>query len=282
MHVLNYKKPVAWVTVIAMVAVIFSGACLMTDPIDNTHPPYYKDLTQLLGEPMDTVCEELGFTAEQIGEQITRGIYSVPVEDVEYQGVSFKLQLKFVPLNEDLVWVLNGFTYIAEYDSADDPKFAEDTVKLSHHLYGKLGRGFQWPQADNQKLDPDRLRDLSTEAVQDSLYRNSRYGGGGAVAVDHWDLSSVSGEHVKDYLNRVEESVLWSNMKEDRDRNYHYQPNYYFAFSSAEVKENELSKGLIMLSYTCGRLPGTYGTGDLEWEQAIGDTWWKKLQNWLK
>ena len=281
LKVLNYKKPVVWVTVIAMVAVIFSGACLMTDPVDNTHPPYYKELTRLLGEPMDVVCEKLGFTVEEMGEEITRGIYRAPVKTVEYQGVNFELQLGFTPLNEDMVWVLYSFYYFAEYASADDPAFAEDTVKLAHHLYGKLGRGYQWPQADNQKRDPDRLRDITVEAVYDELDFSRRYSGT-TIAGDYWDLSQISGNHVKKYLERVEASVLWNNMKGDQERNYHYVPNYYLSFSSAEEKENDVSKGWIRLVYTCGRIPGHYGTGDLEWEQEMNGTWWKKLQDWLK
>ena len=281
LNVLNYKKPVVWVTVIAMVAVIFSGACLMTDPVDDTHPPYYKELTQLLGVPMDTVCEKLGFTVEEMGEEVTRGIYRAPVATVEYMGIDFELQLGFAPLNEDMVWVLHGFYYFAEYASADDPVFAEDAVRLAHHLYGKLGRGYQWPQADNQKLDPDRLRDITVDAVYEELDFSRRYSGT-TIAGDYWDLSQVSGNHVKQYLERVEASVLWENMKGDRERNYHYVPNYHLTFSANEMKENDISKGLISLAYTCGRIPGTYGTGDLEWEQEISGTWWKKLQNWLK
>lgn len=281
LNVLNYKKPVVWVTVIAMIAVIFSGACLMTDPVDDTHPPYYKELTRLLGEPMDAVCEELGFTVEEMGEEITRGIYRAPVATVEYMGIDFELQLGFAPLNEDMVWVLYGFYYFAEYASADDPVFAEDTVRLAHHLYGKLGRGYQWPRADNQKLDPDRLRDITVEAVREELEFSRRYSGT-TIAGDYWDLSQISGNHVKQFLDDVEASVLWKNIKGDRERNYHYVPNYHLTFSVNEMKENDISKGLISLSYTCGRIPGEYGTGDLEWEQEISGTWWKKLQDWLK
>lgn len=281
LNVLNYKKPVVWVTVMALVAVIFSGACLMTDPVDDTHPPYYKELTRLLGEPMDAVCEELGFTVEGVGENINRGIYRTSVKNVEYLGINFELQLGFTPLNEDMVWVLNGFYYFAEYSSADDPVFAEDTVRLAHHLYGKFGRGYQWPRADNQMLDPDRLRDITVEAVYDELDFSRRYSGT-AVVNDAWDLSLTSGNHVKKYLERMEASVLWNNMKGDRERNYHYVPNYFLSFSSTEAKENDVSKGLIKLAYTCGRIPGHYGTGDLEWEQKMSSTWWKKLQNWLK
>ena len=281
LNVLNYKQPVVWITVIAMVAVIFSGACLMTDPVDDTHPPYYKELTRLLGEPMDVVCEELGITVEELGEEITRGIYRVPMKTVEYLGINFELQLGFIPINEDMVRVLYSFYYFAEYASADDPAFAEDTVKLSRHLYEKLGRGYQWPRADNQKLDPDRLRDITVEAVYDELDFSRRYSGTNVVS-DTWDLSQTSGKHVQKYLERLESSVLWENMKGDRERNYHFVPKYYLTFSSSEVKENDISKGLISLMYTCGRIPGHYGSGDLEWEQVMNNTWWKKLQNWLE
>ncbi len=281
MNVLNYKRPVVWITVIAMVAVIFSGACLLTDPVDDTHPPCHKELTQLLGEPMDVVCKKLGFTVKQMGEEITRGIYTAPVGTVEYQGIHFQLQLGFTPLNEDMVWVLNSFYYFAEYASADDPVFAEDTVKLAHHLYEKLGRGYQWPRADNQNLDPDRLRDITVEAVYEELDFSRRYSGT-SIAGDHWDMSEISGNHVEQYLDRLENSTLWENMKSDRERNYRFVPSYYLSFSSAEVKENEVSKGWVKLSYSCGRIPGQYGTGDLEWEQEVNGTWWKKLQQWLK
>jgi hypothetical protein len=180
-----------------------------------------------------------------------------------------------------MVWVLYGFYYFAEYASADDPVFAEDTVRLSRHLYEKLGRGYQWPRADNQKLDPDRLRDITVEAVREELDFSRRYSGTSIVG-DYWDLSQISGNHVKQFLDEVEASVLWKNMKGDRERNYHYVPNYHLTFSVDEMKENDVSKALINLRYTCGRIPGLYGTGDLEWEQEINGTWWKKLQDWLK
>ena len=274
LNVLNYKKPMAWVTVIAIVAVIFSGACLMTDPVDDTHPPYCKKLTGLLGEPMDVVCAELGFTAEEMAVESVRGIYWAPVENIEYQGIEFDLQLKFTPLNDETVWILNGFAYFAE-SPLEDP-FAEDVVKLARHLYGKLGRGYQW--AVNSKNDPDRLRDFSVETVHEKLDFNARYNGGGTIVGDHWDLSQTSGSRVKAYLEKLEASVRWSNWKGITEKNYDNQPGFYLAFSVEEVDE----QGWIKLDYSCGHIPGTYGSGDLEWEQKMNGTWWKKLQDWLK
>ena len=273
LNVLHYKKPVAWVTVIAMVAVIFSGACLMTDPVDDTHPPYCKELTELLGEPMDVVCTELGFTVEEM-EEIGRGIYWAPVENIEYQGIEFDLQLKFTPLNDETVWILNGFAYFAESELAES--FPEDVVSLVHHLYGKLGRGYQW--AANSINDPDRLRDFSVETVHEKLDFNAHYDGSGTIVGEHWDLTKISGGHVIEYLERLETSVLWNSLKELKERNYPYEPSFYLAFSVEEINE----QGWIKLDYSCGHIPGNYGSGDLEWEQEMNGTWWKKLQDWLK
>lgn len=274
LNVLNYQKPVVWTTVIAMVAVICSGACLMTDPVDDMHPPYCKELTGLLGEPMDVVCTELGLPAEEMRAEGVRGIYWAPVDNIEYQGVKFNLQLKFTPLNEETVWVLNGFMYYAE--SELDDSFAENVVRLSHHLYGKLGRGYQW--VANSENDPDRLRDFSVENVQEKMGFNARYDGSGTIVWDHWDLSQISGSRVEAYLEMLEASVLWRNWKEITEKNYDDQPGFYLDFSVDEVDE----QGWIKLDYSCGHIPGTYGTGDLEWEQEMNCTWWKKLQGWLK
>lgn len=274
LNVLNYQKPVVWVTVIAIVAVTFSGACLLTDPVDDTHPPYCKALMGLLGEPIDAVCTELGFTAEELKQEGVRGIYWVPIESIKYQGIEFDLQLKFAPLNEDTAWVLNGFSYFAESDL--DNSFAENVVSLARHLYGKLGRGYQWTQ--NNQTDPDRLRDFSVEAVQGKLEFNERYNGGGTIVGDHWDLTQTSGEKVQGFLKQIEASQRWGNWKEITDKNYANQPGFYLSFSVEEVEE----QGWFKLDYSCGHIPGTYGTGDQEWELEMHGTWWKKLQNWLK
>lgn len=281
LNVLNYKKPVIWLTAFSIVAVIFLGACLTTDPVDYTHPPYYRELTGLLGEPVDVVCEELGINRDEVREEISRSSNWISVGKVDFQGVEFTLHLGFAVLNEDMVWVLNTFEYYAEFLSAEDAAFQEATVRLSHHLYRKLGRGYQWPTANNQRLDPDRLRDFSPQIMQEKLDSNRRYSGGTIVS-DSWNLSQDSKKHVKDYLKRMEMSDLWENMKGNRERNYHFEPHFYLSFTAGETKETDGSRGWIRLTYRCGHQGGHYGTGDLEWERVMGGTWWMKLQNWLE
>lgn len=250
----------------------------MTDPVNDTHPPYYKELTRLLGEPMDVVCQELGITVEEMGEDVVRGIYWAPMEDIEYQGIEFMLQLGFAPLDERVEWVLHSFTYLAEYSSLDD-KIAEDTVTLADHLYRKLGRGYQW--ADRiDKADPDYLRDLTVETVKKNLYNKGRDGATSALTSESWDLSQTSGNNVKKYLERFEESVLWKNLSGGKVESI--KPHFYLTFSAAGSREDGEFQGWIKLSYACHTQPGHYGTGDLEWEQEMNNTWWKKLQDWLK
>ncbi len=245
-NVLSTKKTALWISVIAVVAVLFVSFFLMTDPLKPVVvPQYYEELESLIGKDRDAVCEALNITKDQLGEDSVSGVCQTSLT-AEYMGEPFALVLYFGRDNG----LLSGFRYHATYEViAEDT--AAVTATVARQLWKNYGKGFQWELKDDPKL----LKDITGEQVLD-IHRKVFERTGDYKVMDMWNLTKDAPDNVKTYLNQVEISELWQNMYGEKAKLYEVSPRYYLRFTSSVDKETETT--YIMLEYRTGWIPGQY------------------------
>lgn len=244
-HILSYRKPAAWISVILVVAMVAVSVFFVTDPIAQQTPPYYETLMDLLGEPMDTVCSELGISEADLGgNEIVRGVYDTPIQ-VEYQGVKLTVRLGFSFYND----LLSSFTYYATYEGNHE-QAAVDIVKISKRLWKNFGKGYQWYEQD----EPKRLKESSVEDVL-ARYEERNVNN---LAWDQWDLTHDASKSAKTWLDQIQVSADWQKAYAEKARLYGVDPHFYLEFRAAYDKERDIT--VIDLSHQTGWQPGHYGS----------------------
>ena len=245
-NVLSGKKPALWISVIAVVAVLFVSFFLMTDPIKPVVvPQYYAELESLIGKDQDTVCDVLNITKEQLGEDLVSGVCQTTIT-AEYMGEPFALVLYFRRDNG----LLSGFRYYATYEGVTEDA-AEVAASVARQLWKNYGKGFQWELKDDPKL----LKDITGEQML-AIHRKVFERTGDYKVMDMWNLTNGAPDNVKTFLNQVEISELWQNMYGEKARLYEVSPRYYLSFTSGVDKETETT--YIILEYRTGWIPGHY------------------------
>jgi len=264
-NVLHYKKPTVWISGFAVLIILLTAVFFMTDPIDK-HPPYYKELADLLGEPVEVVAMELGIEEESLVD-ITgnKDILRAPIS-VEYQGILFDIQLHFSRGTN----LLSSFDYIAEYDG-DYNQIVKPLATLTNHLLKAYGKVYQWDQVDREKREL-----VTTEEGIRSLFvvQPARIFG------DSWDLTKIASKSAKTYLDQIEHSSLWQELYAEKAKKYDISPHFYLSYS-AYYLENE-GKSYILLRYATGWQPGSYASVMVTSDLDPSVPWWKRLLNSLK
>ena len=247
-NVLNYRKPVLWVCIVAVVAIVLTATFFMTDPAVK-HPEYYDQLTQLLGEPLETVYKELGITEGVLDEENLISV-KTPIQ-VEIEGVPMHLCL--VNDRENHLW---GFQYVAVYEGDDTRQAAMDTVKVARAQWRSFGYGYY----ANQREDPDRLCRITVDEVQE-LFKNYReeYVGTSELG-DSWDITDQSSQAVKDFLAELDESVTWAavsgDMHVEESLARTLKMRFMHRFTAwCDTKETEEDVTIIALTYIAQNLP---------------------------
>lgn len=242
-NVLSYHKPAAWISIVAIIAIVIASVFFVTDPIlIQEHPPYYEELMDLLGEPVEVVCAELGLTESDLGEETARGIYDTPIQ-VQYEGVTFSLRLGFSYYND----LLSSFTYFASYEGNPE-RAVEDTVTICHKLWDEFGRGYQW----EEKEDPDRLRNITAQDVLDDFTDNRDM----TIAGDQWDLTDKASKSARTYLDQIEVSAWWQEMYGEKARLYEVSPHFFLSYTTSYIPSENLT--YISIGYNTGWQPGHY------------------------
>lgn len=200
LNVLNYRKPTTWICVVAVIAIVLTTVLFMTDPLEEKFPPYYNELTQMLGQPMDTVVENLGLPANSVVMKPGNDRGRTPIQ-VEYQGVKFDLYLYTDrPGGEKFAY----FAYVATYDDLDQG--AEDTVKLTQHFMKSYGECYR--EEENKNM-PVKLSNITVEEVREMFNNPRRAHVGISDLTDDWDLTEQGGSAAKSYLAEYEASEAW-------------------------------------------------------------------------
>lgn len=269
-NVLNYRKPVLWVCIVAVVAIVLTATFFMTDPTVK-HPEYYDQLTQLLGEPLETVYKELGITEGVLDEENLISV-KTPIQ-VEIEGVPMDLHL----VKDNRQDYLAGFQYVAIYVGDDTQQAAEDAVKLARNRWRSYGYGIYADQSE----DPDRLYRITVDEVKE-LFKNYRkeYVGISTLG-DSWDITEQSSQSVKDFLAELENSEFWAAVSGDSFSTRELQVRFKHTFSAwCDTKETEEDVTTIALNYWAANLPvqSEYDSQKVYYENL---TWWEKFVDWL-
>lgn len=245
LNILGYRKPAVWISIVLVVAMVFVSVFFVTDPVTREDPPYYETLRDLLGQPIDVVCEGLGICEEELVSQGDRtGYYDTPLQ-VEYQGITFNVRLVFNASN-DLLW---SFTYYKAYEGNHE-QAAADIVTVSNRLWGNFGKGYQWYERE----DPKRLKE---NTVEDVLARYSERDAK-SLAYDQWNLTHQASKAVKIWLDQIEISHLWQKQYADKARQFGVDPHYYMEFTARYDKPSDVT--YVSMAYTAGWQGGHYSS----------------------
>ena len=263
-NVLNYRKSMLWVCVASVVAIALTATFFMTDPTVK-QPPYYDQMTRLLGKPLDAVYTALNIDADDVETKDNLTYGKTPIQ-VEIEGVSMDLYLV-----NDRQGNLAGFQYVAIYQGDDKQQAAEDTVKLARSRWKSYGYGYY---ADQQE-DPDLLYRISVDTVKE-MYDDPRTNELG----NSWDITDQSNQAVKNYLEAYENSLTWAAyVEEEAYRNSRIR--FIHTFSAwSDIKDNQPDETIIALRYMTRALQ-TPGEKDYRSQYYENMTLWEKFVDWL-
>ena len=251
-NILSGKKPITWVSVAALAAVAFVFVFLLTNPLPGKKlPTYYEELEGLIGQPVETVCEALGITQQQLGQEIPPGIYQ-PALKAEYLGVEFDVVLMFSVDTQKL----GAFRYVASYEGITQAA-AEDAAKIARQLWENYGKGYQWELKD----DPAQFRNITGEEVF-AIHQNVYNRTGTFTIRDLWNLTDDAPSNVKAFLQQMELSELWQNSYGELSQRYGVKPACYLEFFTDVSKTEEAT--MLVLEYRTGWIPGRYSTMTIE------------------
>lgn len=246
LNILNYRKPAALLSILLVVVIVLTGFFFVPDPITQVDPPYYETLQDLLGQPMDVVCECLGIAEESLINYGGRtGIYDTPIQ-VEYQGVKFTIRLGF-SIHNDLLY---SFTYYAPYEGKRE-QAAADIVTISNRLWENFGKGYQWYEYD----DPERLKD---EKYEDILAKYTEKRAPETLTHDQWNLTHQASKSVSIWLDQIKISNLGHVYYAELARRYGADPHYYLEYKAIYDKDRDTT--IISMTYTAGWQPGHYSS----------------------
>lgn len=268
LNVLNYRKPVLWFCVIAVVAIVLTTTLFMTDPTVK-HPAYYDQLTQLLGKPMDEVYTALGISADEVDTENNLTYGKTPIQ-VEIEGVPMYLYL-----SDDRQGRLFGFQYVAIYVSDDTQQAAKNTIKLARSRWRSFGYGYSADQSE----DPDRLYRITEDEVKELFTNPRREHVGISQLADSWDITDQSGQPVKDYLEALENEVTWAT---SADGSYQRKMGIRFLHDFTawcDTNETEEDVTIIALRYRARNLPVQKNNYQEVYYENL--TWWEKFVDWL-
>lgn len=202
--VLSYRKPAIWISMVAMIAILFSAVFLVPDPIPE-YPPYYNRLIGLVGQSKEAVTQELDIELIENEYSSTTGYYETPL-CVEYRGVEFNVILGF-SLVDDKLW---GFQYAAIYED-NVQQAAADTVKIAKQLQRTYGRAKQ--NANKRTL---WLSDIDVEAVLQKFENRHLAHEGIDQVYGYWELTEELGSETQAYWEQLTTSEQWQTYWEDR------------------------------------------------------------------
>lgn len=275
LNVLSYRKPTLWVCIVAIIAIAVTTVFFMTDPVQE-HPPFYDMMAELLGQPLDAVCDGLDISRDELTPMDEYGYnYETPIR-VTYQGIPF--QLNIYTGRPDYLY---AFEYVAYYDAFDTQTEA-DIVTLARHHWKAFGEGYQ---AKVHK-DADILSYISKKTIRRTIDANIDEGVGTRILQDEWDLTQSSSAAVKRQLASIKETGEWKAVQQNLDLREDgvtrtYEPHLFLSFYAYYDTLNTFEDVVIVklhyrVRYHMDAIP-TYVAGFVEKQ-----TWWDKFLYWLK
>lgn len=245
LNILNYRKPAAWISIALVIVMVFVAVFFTTDPVKQVDPPYYETLRDLLGQPIDVVCEGLGIAeADLVSLGDRTGLFDTPLE-AEYQGVTFHVRLGF-NISNDLLW---SFTYYKNYEGNHE-QAAADIVSVSNRLWKNFGKGYQWYERENPML----LRDDTAEDIL-ARYSDKR---ANSIAYEQWNLTHQASKPVKIWLDQIEISHQWQKQWAQKAQLYGLSPHYFMEFKAICDEATDMT--YVSMTYEAGWQGGHYSS----------------------
>ena len=245
LNILHYRRPAAWISIVLVLVMAFVSVGFVTDPVTQVDPPYYETLRDLLGQPIDVVCDGLGISEnELVNLDEVRGFYETPLK-AEYQGITFNVRLYFA-IQNDLLW---SFDYYKVYEGNRE-QAATDIVTVSNRLWKNFGKGYQWYEKEDPKL-------LKEDDVEDILARYSERNVS-SLAHDQWNLTYHATKPVKTWLDQIEISHMWQEQWADEAQVFGVSAHYFMEFNA--IYEKVSDKTYVSMTYEAGWQDGHYSS----------------------
>jgi len=234
MRVLNYRKPAVWICAALIIAIVLTAVFVLPDALKPEHPEYYDELIEMLGLPMEQVCQKLGISEDDLeGLDDRSGLYKTKLK-AEYAGVSFDLWLIAV-YGED---TLGGFQYWNVYEQNKE-RAVKDAVAVAHKLWGEFGEsGYA-----KTKKDPEQLKNLTEESVSEIFENYRRQHVGISEITDRWELTDSEDGRIKEYLVELQNSEVWQASYGDKD----FVPHYAMTFTA--WNDDEIDEAIVAITY---------------------------------
>lgn len=266
LHVLKYRKPAVWISVIAVLFVVLIGAFFMTDS-GVSYPPYYEQLYKSIGQPIEVMCENLKISKENLIQMEPRALnYELPMK-AEYAGGEFRIIVML-----DTEYKLSGFDYWCEIKE-DRIKGAEVAARIAKKLSGDYGEQEYTRLGKRQVLVKDTTVDVLLER-----YENKREASEGVGTVSgSWDISDKQAPHVIEYLYYLRDSEWWNNRHRFDDLPIPY-PRYCVTYTTYRVTESDTV--IVKLYY--GRADINTDDGGQRYRDYEQQNWLERAVAWLK
>lgn len=150
-----------------------------------THPENYNQLSSMIGQTKEDVCEELGIKEDEL-KNTTVGLCMLP-DKIEYYGQSFEVYLNFDVTTEEET--LYGFWYRVVFTDN-----TEQAAKLAYELAEKLTDKYnKWElyEVKNRITEQKELVEfLDTDEV--------------STAAEALDLSKEVSDNIKEFMSSYE------------------------------------------------------------------------------
>lgn len=257
MNVLHYKKPALWISLVVIVLIAVVTVFFMTDPVTQK-PPYYEELLKSIGQPIETVCENMGITRDAL-EMIDPDYNSVYRLNsaVTYMDVSFDLVLSC----QARTGIFYRFDYIAQIPG-DREKAATAAAQIGQQCLEAFGE----PAQETNGMDTVSVTGVTAEKLVEIYNVERRPGTMQAL----WQITDTVPQETIDYLLKYRETEAWKGM---HDRPVLMYPEMGMWLTTSRDLETDVITIQIKVS--------TGVAGKNRYTPYPERTWWDKVQDWL-
>jgi hypothetical protein len=254
---LHYKKPAIWVSLTVIVLIVVVAVFFMTDPVTQK-PPYYEELLKSIGQPIETVCENMGITLDEL-EMIDPDYNSVYLlkSAATYMDVSFDLRL----MCQARTGIFSRFDYIAQIPG-DREKAATAAAQIGQQCLEAFGE----PAQESNAVDTVPVTGITAEKLVEIYNVERRPGTMQAL----WQITDTVPQETIDYLLKYRETEAWKGM---HDRPVLMYPEMGMWLTTSRDLETDVITIQIKVS--------TGVAGKNRYTPYPERTWWDKVQDWL-
>ena len=259
MNVLHYKKPALWLSITAIILIVAVVVFFVTDPVTQK-PPYYEELLRSIGQPIETVCENMGISMDDL-EMIDPNYNSVYQlkSAATYMDVTFDLRL----VCQARTGIFSRFEYIAQIPG-DREKAAAAATQIGQQCMKVFGE----PAQETNGSDTVSVTGATPEVLVE-MYNVERRSG---MMQALWQITDTAPQEAIDFLLAYRETDAWKGRNGDRPILLYPELGMWLQTS----RDLETDVITIRIEVSVG------AAGENRYTPYSERTWWDKVQNWLK